>query len=810
MNIENSEFFEEFLEDMSDLLEKMCYNLEKIRKKEEPNIKSSVNEIFRYAHSLKGMAAAMEFKKMEKLTHKMEDVLYDIREDKLCVSDEILNLFCRGHEYLMKILENIEMVGGEDEDSLEGIESLTEEIAKYSVKNDEVKLLIEHSIVLNNEIYKNLESKIKNKKKIYFFKAYINSNSEFKLVRAYMVLDALKKYGDVYITNPSEDNINSGLGAFESIFYGIYETKNIDDLIDSILKISEVQNFEVDIIEDLKKEYFLNETELKKSFEDENKTDDIINYDNYAKDIDNEIIEKIKNIYDIINDIDEDSDVDLLIRQVEENILMINEMFEVYTTDHRTIIINNIDKILKDFKNNGYKYSLEKVNVLNEYILLLENIVENIEEEKNPKTIDKINKLNERRINIFEKNKFDITDSVSQSKNIKKMNSDSEIHENIRIPAIKADILVDMLEELIVAQSQLRLEALEKFSQDTVFYKNLMKIFRITKEAQDLSISFRMITLKTIFQKVKITVRDTLSKVNKKIDLEIIGENTEIDRLVANRVLDPLLHLVKNSISHGIEISEDRTKANKPEKGNIVIAAYNIKGHVFIEVSDDGQGINIEKVHKKAIEKGIADDKKQYTDDEIVNFIMLPGFSTTESIDTISGRGVGMDVVKTEITKLGGNITIENKPGIGCKFIIKVPKNMTAMNGTVVDIAGQNFIIPTNYIKEIFKVEDNRWISVKGEIKKVKLRNTIINLIDMHKYFDIPKEESYEKIVVILEADRAYKAILVTNILERREVVVKSIGDDFINAKHIFGAAILGDGNASLILDIESIFRDEK
>lgn len=364
-----------------------------------------------------------------------------------------------------------------------------------------------------------------------------------------------------------------------------------------------------------------------------------------------------------------------------------------------------------------------------------------------------------------------------------------------------------MLEELIVVQSQVSQEAATKFNQDSIFFKNLTKMFRITKEIQNLSISFRMITLKSIFQKVKITVRDTIKKMDKKIDLKILGEDTEIDRLVANKILDPLLHLVKNSIAHGIETVQERLAAGKSEKGNLVILAYSVKGHVYIEISDDGRGIDTEKVYKKAKERGLIDEEKNYIKEEIIEFIMLPGFSTSDQVDKISGRGVGMDVVKTEVSKLSGKLTVETTEGKGSKFTIRVPKNMTAMNGTVVKICGQKYIIPTNYIKEIFKVDPEEWIHIQGKRSKVKLRDTIINLIPMENFFDTDEHDVDEKIVVVLEADKVLRALVVTDILERREVVVKSIGDDFSEVKHIFGAAILGDGNASLILDIENLFK---
>jgi len=820
MKEENSEYFEEFIEDMTGLLENMANNLSLLKSKKKYDFKNVINEIFRYAHSLKGMAAAMEFLKMEALTHKMEDVLYEIRDEKLEYNNDILELFCRAYKYLKKILESIESSGGEDEDVLEGIEDLTKKLASY-VKKDDIET--EKGLGKKNKVfeikeenYNKIKNKIDKKEKVYFFKLYINKDSSFKMVRAFMCMECIKKNTEFFQSFPEESNISNGEGElYENVVVGLFSVENLENLYNEIMKISEVDDFETEIIKDIKKEYLLEEliekkekVELEKESEDNIKNE--IENGNYSEEINNESKEKVMEIIQILDEIDEDADVKTLIMQIKENLEFIQELAQVFTTSKRDMILEELLKIIENISKNGYQYSEEKKYIINEYCkcIIKMYIDKNYENQiEFGKIINELKEKSDKILNKSDNSDLLTEDDMGQNKTV--VQSSGDIHENIRIPAVKADILVDMLEELIVVQSQIRQQALDKFNQDSEFSKNLSKMFRITKDIQDLSISFRMITLKSIFQKVKITVRDTAGRVNKKIDLEIIGEDTEIDRLVANRILDPMLHLVKNSIAHGIETKEERIEAGKPERGNVVIVAYSVKGHVYIEVSDDGRGIDTGKVYKKAKEKGIVDEKKNYTQEEIVEFIMLPGFSTSDKIDKISGRGVGMDVVKTEVSKLGGKITIENSPGLGCKFTIRVPKNMTAMNGTIVDIAGKKYIIPTNYIKEIFKVDEEKWITIKGIREKVKLRDKIINFIHMEKYFDVNENKDYEKIVVVLEVDKVLKAITVTDILERREVVVKSIGDDFASVKHIFGAAILGDGNASLILDIENIFKNE-
>ncbi len=815
MDLDNTEFFEEFLEDMSELLENLDSGLQNLENRKTNQNDDIINEVFRYAHSLKGMAAAMEFEKMEALTHKMEDVLYDIREGKLEYNEDIFKLFVRGKNYLHKILECVGNTGGEDDEALEGIDELVSNLASYLTEEDGLYLESEDenaTLLFTDEEYAKIKQDFDKGKELQLFKVYINKNSFFKSVRAYMALEILRKNSKYVYSIPKYEKLSSGNSEMQgNILCGLLLTEKADAIVDEIMKIMEVEDFELEELKEIKQEYnFDAKIDTEKQVEEfsENNSMDVEQGNEmslYSDELNSECAE----ILEIIGDMDEDADIKALTRQISDNMIAIEELFQVLGESKKIKLQDVLKCINESFVLENYKFSEEKKELFQEGAKLLLKAVRDDDFFISDDYKNNLENFCERYDSFSEKLKEVKSKAPSKTQKNKKIatKSSGDIHENIRIPASKADSLVDMLEELIVVQSQVSQEAKDKFNQDSLFFKNLSKMFRITKEIQDLSISFRMITLKSIFQKVKITVRDTAKKMNKKIDLEIIGEDTEIDRLVANKILDPLLHLVKNSIAHGIESQEERQISDKSSKGNLVIIAYSVKGHVYIEISDDGRGIDIAKVYNKAREKGLLEEGKEYTENEIVEFIMHPGFSTSDQVDTISGRGVGMDVVKTEVSKLGGKLSIETHAGLGSKFTIRVPKNMTAMNGTVVDIASQNYIIPTNYIKEIFKVDEDKWIYIKGKRVKVKLRDSIINLIPMKKFFDMDDIDLEEKIVVVLESDKVLRALVVTDILERREVVVKSIGDDFADVKHIFGAAILGDGNASLILDIENIFK---
>ena len=326
--------------------------------------------------------------------------------------------------------------------------------------------------------------------------------------------------------------------------------------------------------------------------------------------------------------------------------------------------------------------------------------------------------------------------------------------------------------------------------------------------------ALRMVSLKSTFQKVYRIGRDTIAELGKNVNLELQGEETEIDRAITDRLLDPLLHLVKNVISHGIEPEQERIVVGKPAQGQVKIKAYSKRGSVYIEVSDDGQGINLEKLYRKALEKQLIDPSKTYTDEELLNIIFLPGFSTSEKVTNISGRGVGLDVVKTEISKIGGRVDLDNRSGVGCRFTLKIPINLAAINGTIVDIGGGGrFIIPTLYIKQIIKLEESQWVSVTGNKVMIRVKDEIIPVISPARIFEsLPEEAAGQQfdLVVIVELEQKFKALPVRQVVDRCEIVVKPLGSEFRHLNYLTGASILGNGLVALILDVENLFRMEE
>jgi two-component system, chemotaxis family, sensor kinase CheA len=407
-------------------------------------------------------------------------------------------------------------------------------------------------------------------------------------------------------------------------------------------------------------------------------------------------------------------------------------------------------------------------------------------------------------------NKADVKDVIGALHVQENAKSDQRNQSYIRIPAGKVDNLVDHLGELLITQSLHKQEITSLLSGDgSKVMNNIIRMERIAKEIQDITMSLRMVSLKQTFQKIYRIGRDTAAELGKEIVIDTFGEDTEIDRNIVDKLHDPLMHLIRNAISHGIEEADERTGAGKPPVGHVTISASNRKGNVFIEIRDDGKGLSADKIYKKAVEKGLIDPSKKYTEEEILKFVYLPGFSTQEVVNSISGRGVGMNVVQTEIVKLGGKIDIENRQGQGCSFILKIPVNLATINGTIVEIFGSNYIIPTLSIKQILKPQENQWVSIKGIVSNIVVRNEIIPVIPIADilYANTGFEGTGTDIVITVEHEQKLMALPVKAILGKQEVVVKQLGGDFSKLDFISGATILGDGRVSLILDVEALFK---
>lgn len=376
--------------------------------------------------------------------------------------------------------------------------------------------------------------------------------------------------------------------------------------------------------------------------------------------------------------------------------------------------------------------------------------------------------------------------------------------ETVKVDTQKLDSLVNLVGELVIANALIN-EFLGSSANGA--NKNISHLNKIVKEIQDEVMSMRMVPLKSTFQKMARLVRDVSSKMGKKVHLEISGEDTELDKTVTEEIGDPLVHIIRNSIDHGIESNEERVAKGKPAEGLVRLDAFHRGGNIVIEIEDDGKGLCKERLIKKAIEKGLVEPNASLSDQQIYNLIFAAGFSTAEKVTDISGRGVGMDVVKKNVERLRGKVDISTVEGKGTKISIKLPLTLAIIDGMIVQVGAEKYIVPMLSIEESIrpKKEDISTVLHRGEL--INVRGKLLPMVRLHNLYNVkPKKTNpWEALILIVEGEGQRCGLLVDDLLGQQQIVIKSLGEQFRNIKGISGGAILGDGHIGLILDVGGI-----
>ena len=382
---------------------------------------------------------------------------------------------------------------------------------------------------------------------------------------------------------------------------------------------------------------------------------------------------------------------------------------------------------------------------------------------------------------------------------------------SIRVDTAKIDALINIVGEVVITQSMLGLVG-ENFSMDQLaqLKRGLSQLERHTRDMQQSVMNIRMLPINFVFSRFPRLVHDISAKLNKKIDLKLVGESTEVDKAVVELINDPLVHLIRNSLDHGIEMPADRIAAGKPEIGTIELKAYHRGGHIVIEIIDDGRGLDKNKLISKAIEKGLINENSILNDKQAFELIFMPGFSTAESVTDISGRGVGMDVVRKNIQALGGNIEILSELGKGTTISIHLPLTLAIIDGQSVAVGEETYIVPLVSIIESVNITEDILNKVAGKGETFRLRNQYIPIIRMHEIFNVqPKNKirSNEGVIVVVERQGVLCGLFVDELLGPHQVVVKSLEANYRRVEGVSGATILGDGSVALILDVPGLVR---
>ena len=683
-----SQYLSMFIEESKEHLQSLNEQLLILEK--EPDNNETINEIFRAAHSLKGMSGTMGYKKMQRLTHEMEDVFSEIRNGKVQVNAGLVDLLFQCLDELGKYLDNIIATSDEGSESNEQLPELLNAFVKNAGAAPAEKPAVTASAtavavqeaVKSEEKFRELkiaehEKKAIEKayelgKNVFGLTVHISENCILKAARAFLVFKTLEEYGDVIKSSPEVQEIEYERFDFDfSIFF--VTTESEEKIKKVVLNVSEIQKVDIGVIENTKSDS-------------------------------SSVTEEVKAETAAKNDI------------------------------------------------GAAKTSAKQSTVTTKQV----------------------------------------------------------VKQSVRVDVEKLDNLMNSVSELIIAKNGLAaISSTEiELQNKAEFNEQIEYLERITTELHQSVMKVRMVPIESVVNKFPRMIRDLSKKLDKKMELHMTGEDTELDRTVVDQIGDPLQHLLRNSADHGLENNAARIAAGKPEVGSIFLNAYQEGNNVVIEVGDDGAGINIEKVKNKAIEKGMITEEQAetLTDKEAVDLLFKPGFSTADKISDVSGRGVGLDVVKTNIEALGGDIEARTKQGEGSSFIIRLPLTLAIIQALMVELGTEKYAIPLGCIQTIedIAVSDIMYVQSK---QVINLRGTVIPLIDLDDMLDVQKPEGNPEnitVVIVRKGDRL-AGLIVDNLIGQLEIVIKSIGKYINNSKMISGATILGDGEIALILDVNSM-----
>jgi two-component system chemotaxis sensor kinase CheA len=677
-----NQYLDMFIEESKEHLQAINSNL--LLLESDPENIQIVNEIFRSAHTLKGMAATMGFEDMASITHEAENVLDLIRNNKLKINSDIMDVIFQSVDLIESMVLNIIEGGDGSADVSAPVKKLraivsgdfrsvspaktqsSEGKAEPSEASKRVHNLDEYAMTVMKQSKEAGNS-------LFWIKVTLNEDCLLKAARSYMVFDQLESLGEVVKSTPSVEDIENE--RFDQSFEVVYITLQPPEQIrKAIENISEIQSVEI------------------------------------------------------------------------------------------------------------------------EPIVLKETATDSIVQEANAVAaaaapVDRTKQA----------------ESV-QAPAAKKVSTTGK---TIRVDIERLDILMNLFSELVIDRG--RLEQLAREIGKSELQETVEHMSRISGDLQNIILTMRMVPVEQVFNRFPRMVRDLAKDLNKKVNLEIFGAETELDRTVIDEIGDPLVHLLRNSLDHGIESPAERKQAGKPEEGTIHLRAFHSGNHVFIEVRDDGHGINKEKVLKKAIDRGIVNptNADSLSDKQIYELLFASGFSTAEVISDISGRGVGLDVVKSKIESLGGNVSVDSVKGQGTTFLIQLPLTLSIISAMLVQVQNEKYAVPLSSIIETAVFRQDQIMTAHRQ-KVIDFRGRVVPLVSLQEIFQVPDNKaarSDEVSVVIVRKGEKMAGLVVDSFIGQQEIVLKSLGKYLTNVFAISGATILGDGQVALIIDCNALIK---
>ncbi|MCK1983900.1 MULTISPECIES: chemotaxis protein CheA [Peribacillus] len=675
-----NQYLEVFIEESKEHLQTCSEQLLVLEK--NPEDLSIVNEIFRSAHTLKGMSATMGYEDLTNLTHKMENVLDAIRNSQIALSPELFDVIFLAVDDLEAMVMSI-AEGGDGKRNVEEVVQRLEMIEKgESPVSSTIAEIAAASAVLEKEEktageYDEFEWTVLQQSKDQGFNSFeisigLREDCLLKAARVFMVFEVLEKSGEVIKSHPPVELLEEE--QFDQQFtVTMVTTESIDEIKEKVMKVSEVDQ----------------------------------------------------------------------------------------------VVVNALDL-------EGLRHGAKSI----------EDQVAEIPEQETIKAVLP-------------------TDNDDKKKQAPVKPASSK---TIRVNIERLDILMNLFEELVIDRG--RLDQISSDLDNQELHETVERMSRITSDLQTIVLNMRMVPVETVFNRFPKMVRQLARDLNKKVNLEINGAETELDRTVIDEIGDPLVHLLRNAMDHGIETPEERLAKGKNEEGKILLKAYHSGNHVFIEIQDDGAGINKDRVLNKALSNGILtkETAAALTDKQIYELIFASGFSTAETISDVSGRGVGLDVVKNTIESLGGSVTIDSKENEGSIFLIQLPLTLSIISVMLVAIQNEKYAIPLSSIIETAIIKKADILNAHNQ-QVIDFRGKILPLLFLKDIFEVPisqEEEETLSVVIVRKGDKL-AGLVVDSFIGQLEIVLKSLGNYLNSAFAISGATILGDGQVALIIDCNTL-----
>ncbi len=732
-----SQYLEIFIDETKEHLQSL--NTQILDLEQDSENADTINEIFRAAHSLKGMAGTMGYKRMQNLTHDMENVFSEVRNGNIKVKANMIDILFQCLDALEEYLDNIQTTADEGtndneplikalnrildgDDSGASEEVTAEEPAAREVRSVPGEGAKWTTVVLGDSERTVIQKAMEQGKKVYGLTVYVQESCILKAARAFLVFKAMESLGEIIVSSPSAQDIEDE--QFENDFsIFVLSDRTLEDVIAAAESVSEIERAVGGLLD-------LSQAPTGQAAG----TEEPEREEPAAK-------------ADMEKDEPVSAPVNLSAAKSE-----------------RTVSVDPVEKAAE---------KLEETTTV---------------QETQPA-------------------------SAASSKHEKKAAANKPVvNRTVRVDIEKLDSLMNLVSELIIAKNSLvsiSATSSSDASASSAFNEQIEYLESVTTNLHESVMKVRMVPIESVVQKFPRMIRDLQKKLNKKMELYMSGEETELDRTVVDEIGDPLMHLLRNAADHGLESAELRKERGKPATGSIHLDAYQDGNNVIIEVSDDGGGINVAGVKEKAINRGVItpEQAENMSDKDIVNLLFLPSFSTAEKVTDVSGRGVGLDVVKSKIEALSGEVDVKTKFGEGSTWTIRLPLTLAIIQALMVVVGDEKYAISLGSIETIENItgHDIKYVQAK---EVINLRGSVIPLIRLDDMLDIRKERGNDDnlVVVIVRKGDKQAGLVVDELIGQQEIVIKSLGKYINKCKFISGATILGDGEVALILDANAMF----